>query len=363
MTSPRSHDILIAGAGPAGGACAITAARHGLRVLLIEASAFPREKVCGACLNPNSLPLLDRLGITDDLARCRRAPLDGVSFVSTAGRTVDVPFEDDARGLAVRRLDLDAALAAGAVRAGAEFLDATAIRGVSSGWEITTSSGTFRAPVLVAADGRNSTVARCLGLLPPARRDRVGMQAYIPLPPAWRHRVGLLLSPHGYAGLAPVDGDTLNLCLVSRPDRLGALRAEMRQRLDFAPPEAWRTMTPLARAPIRRTPLRFFAAGDAARVVEPLTGEGIYYALRGGELAAEAALALHRGGDPRAVSRRHARQQRALYRGRLWINRLARFAVEHPRAGDVWIRAGDVFPQLLARLTRRVMRQSPRGAF
>ena len=88
--------------------------------------------------------------------------------------------------------------------------------------------------------------------------------------------------------------------------------------------------------------------GDAARVVEPFTGEGIYYALRSGELAAAAIAANNLP--------RYAAEHRQLYAGRLWINTLARVAVEHPRLTSTLLRLLPNERSILRLLTTKVVR-------
>jgi flavin-dependent dehydrogenase len=95
--------------------------------------------------------------------------------------------------------------------------------------------------------------------------------------------------------------------------------------------------------------------GDAARVVEPFTGEGIYYALRSGELAANAVTKIGRGGKAESALREFSRAHAEMYRGRLWINRLARTAVLWPRVGSVFVRAAQIQPAMLRLLTRKIV--------
>ncbi len=100
--------------------------------------------------------------------------------------------------------------------------------------------------------------------------------------------------------------------------------------------------------------------GDAARVVEPFTGEGIFYALRSGELAAAAAKEMIRGNAAEAV-RDYPAQHAAIYRGRLWINALARSAVVSPRIGSILFEFARLQPALLGRLTRKIVRHPERS--
>jgi flavin-dependent dehydrogenase len=99
-----------------------------------------------------------------------------------------------------------------------------------------------------------------------------------------------------------------------------------------------------------------FLVGDAARVVEPFTGEGIYYALHSGELAAEAIVAASGNGDAEAAARSYSAKHERLYRGRLWVNRIARAAVLSPRVTSALLRARILPPQLLSALTTKIVR-------
>src|SRR5205823_264285 len=195
----------------------------------------------------------------------------------------------------------------------------------------------FRARVLVGADGRNSTVARLLGLLPRIARERVALQAHIPLPRGFGNRVVLQLLPGGYSGQAPVNDIELNLCLVGRPKSIRALQHWATEYFNLEPTQTWRTITPLTRSALPPARENVLFVGDAARVVEPFTGEGIFYALRSGELAAAAAKDMIRGNAAKAAkaARDYAAQHAAIYRGRLWVNALARGAVVSPKLGSI----------------------------
>src|SRR5258708_738855 len=148
------------------------AARGGARVLVLERAVFPRDKVCGDCLNPECWDVFDRLGLTEGVRALPRAVLERVSFVSRGGRTIEFEMETSERGeIAVRRRYLDQLLLQGAVRDGAEVRQNAAVTTVtrgSSGWEVNYQlegqNACVRSSFLVAADGRNSIVARLLGL-------------------------------------------------------------------------------------------------------------------------------------------------------------------------------------------------------
>jgi flavin-dependent dehydrogenase len=133
----------------------------------------------------------------------------------------------------------------------------------------------------------------------------------------------------GYSGQAPVNETELNLCLVGRPPTISRLRQWAQRQFEIPVNQSWRTITPLTRAPVPCAHENLLFIGDAARVVEPFTGEGIYYSLRSGELAADALAKIIRDKDRQLALREFARECAEMYRGRLWINRLARARFYH----------------------------------
>ncbi len=345
----QSYQVIIVGGGPAGSTCAALCAAAGLRTLLIERSIFPREKVCGDCLNPSCWPVLDRLGVSDRIVAQAHGRLDAVEFIGTDERVHRYPLPAGGRGeIAIKRSALDAVLLDRAVELGATVKQGAALVGVEPGWRLRVGDEGFAAETLVAADGRNSTVARLLGLLPAAHKDRLGLQAHLPAPADCAKKVTMRLLPFGYCGVADVGGGEINVCLVAKARELDRLKAWAHERFSLAPDQAWRSIAPLARAPLSPAHERLLLVGDVARVVEPFTGEGIYYALATGALAAEAIIR----GDLASYADAH----RALYRGRLWVNQLAKAAVLHPHLTTHALRLARLWPPLLGMLTAKVVR-------
>ena len=146
----------------------------------------------------------------------------------------------------------------------------------------------------------------------------------------------------------------LNLCLVGTPPTISKLRQWAERHFEIAAHQPWRTITPLTRSPVSCAHENLLFIGDAARVVEPFTGEGIYYALRSGELAADAIKKIIRGKDRQLALREFARASAEMYHGRLWINRLARTAVLSPRMASFLIQATRVQP-IFRSLTKRIV--------
>lgn len=357
VTLKAMFDVAIVGSGPGGATCAAFCARAGLHTLLLERETFPREKVCGDCLNPSCTPVLERLGVSGRIRALPHGKLKQVDFIAIGGQILSVELPVDAE-IAVKRSLLDELLLKCAAESGAEIRQGATVREITreaTGWRVQAGTDVFRARVLVAADGRNSTVARMLGSLPRIEKERVALQTHLPLPPDFGERVVLQFLPEGYSGQAPVSADELNLCLVGKPAALPALRAWAEARFGVPRDHGWRTITPLRRAPIRPAVGPLFLVGDAARVVEPFTGEGIFYALRSGEMAAAAAGAVIETGDADDAARSYATAHERLYRGRLWINRISRAAVLSPQITSLLMRSRLLPPPLLAALTAKIV--------
>jgi flavin-dependent dehydrogenase len=356
-------DVAIVGSGPAGSTCAAFCANAGLRTLLLERENFPREKVCGDCLNPACWPIVRRLQLMERTRLLPHGVLDRVEFIGIAGRTVAVtlPAGDEAE-IAVKRSLFDHLLLKRARELGAIICEGATVTALTrphagtNGWTISAGTQTFESRVLVAADGRNSTVARLCHLLPRGAKERIALQTHLPLPGDFGNRVVLQFRPEGYSGQAPVGDGELNLCLVSVPQKMAGLRSWAESHFGILPEHSWRTITPLTRAPIAAGHRSLFLVGDAARVVEPFTGEGIYYALASGELGAAAIISQHNGRDETEVASAYSAAHAKLYQGRLWINRLARAAVLSPRAASALLEVARFQPTLLRFLTGKIVR-------
>lgn len=323
----------------------------GLRAVVLERAIFPREKVCGDCLNPKCWPILQRLGIADQMRAAPHGKLFSVEFIDVRRRSISVPLPAGATAeIAISRRIFDQILLERARSLGGEILEGETVLEIERNehWKIQSTNHRIEARILVAADGRNSTVARLCNLMPRSAPDRVGLQSHVSLPQRFGDRIVLQLVREGYCGQAPVGDGLLNLCLVSRPNDLPSIKAWAEKEFAIPSTHSWRTITPLARSALPAVRPGLFLLGDAARVVEPFTGEGIYYALCSGELAANAI----RASDPRQYDIAHRR----LYAGRLWINSLTRLAVQHPRLATTLLRILPNEKWALSLLTSKVVR-------
>ena len=291
------YDVLVAGAGPAGSATAIHLARAGVRVLLADKARFPRDKPCGGGLTGRALRHVP-CDVEPAVEHVVDRMVVRVGYGAKVGRTSPAPL---IRMTQRRRLDLH--LAEQAARAGAEFRDGVAVGDIELGDEVTVRIGadTARASFLVGADGANGVAARAAGLGEGIVRG-VALEGNVPwssLGPApydgtaW---VELGVVPGGYGWVFP-KGDHANLGVGGWLEEGPRLRTHL-DRLAFV-----HGVDPSALDSVRghRLPMRLLGApaargrvllvGDAAGLVDPLSGDGIYEAFVSAKLAAEAILA------------------------------------------------------------------------
>jgi flavin-dependent dehydrogenase len=302
--------------------------------------------------------VLERLGLAQQVRDLPHSKLEAVEFIAIDRRNVvvDLPSGDDCE-LSVKRSLFDALLLQHARELGAHVREETTVTALAhdENWKIETAGGEdFSARILIGADGRNSTVARLCNLLPRLARERVALQAHIALPQNFGRRVVLQFLPEGYSGQAPVNETELNLCLVGTPPTISRLRKWAEGHFEINAHQPWRTITPLTRSPVPCAHENLLFIGDAARVVEPFTGEGIYYAMRSGEFAAIAISKIMRGEDRQSTFREFTRACAEMYRGRLWINQLARMAVLWPRIASLLVRFAPVSSVVMRVLTARI---------
>lgn len=289
------YDVIVAGAGPAGSTAAREAAARGLTVLMLDKAAFPRDKPCGGGVNvrtarllPFSLePVTERV-ITSVSVSLRRAGL----FTRTSHDPVTY---------LTQRSRLDAFLAERAVEAGAILRDGTAIREVERHDRhvvVRASHESFAGRALIAADGVNGRAARLAGIALP-RWMGVALEGNITpsdtVLDTWQDRLALDLGSirGGYGWLFP-KGDHLNVGVGGWKNIGPSLRQQLADLTRFYgldPEQFWGLRG--YQLPVRRpnAPLadgNIALVGDAAGLLDPFSGEGIYYAVRSGQVAAGA---------------------------------------------------------------------------
>jgi len=206
-------DVAIVGGGPAGSTCAASCAVGCLATLVLDREKFPREKVCGDCLNPSCWPVLERLALAERVRDLPHSKLSSVAFIAIDGREVIVDLlSGDGCEISVKRSLFDDLLLRRARELGADVHEQTTVSGLhqNGGWRIETALGEiFHARILIGADGRNSTVARLCNLLPRPERERVALQAHVPRPQNFHDRIVLQFLPEGYSGQAPDSVESL----------------------------------------------------------------------------------------------------------------------------------------------------------
>lgn len=362
MTSRVAHDVLIAGAGPAGSHLALRLARAGWSVGLVDRATFPRGKPCGEFLSPECLPLLEEVGLADGVRAAGARPVRGLRLCGF-GRSARGSYgpvggrEAPGRGLGIRRETLDAlAFERAASRPEVRAYAGWSVRGVARhadgrarGLLLRDPEGgalELRGRVVVGADGTRSRVARELGWHRPQGPGRVALVARLrdvsPLEEGEVHFV-----EGGYFAACSVDGDLFTLNLVVDAARLprGAARLEafLAEEAARAPSLARRLAGARLAGPVRaHGPLGARAArctgpgaalvGDAAGFVDPLTGEGLFFAMRGAALLADALDETLREPHREARAwRRYERRRRAEIAPRHALARLLQRGVARPR--------------------------------
>jgi geranylgeranyl reductase family protein len=312
-------DVAVVGAGPAGSAAALRALqlRPDARVLLVDAAEFPRDKTCGDGIAASALDLVEALGVPG-VSRLG-PPVPRMRLRSPGGQVVERTCARPNR--VVPRTVFDAELVAAAVARGARLLRHR-VRRLDVRPDRVVLDGAVAARVVIGADGANSTVRRLLRApVAPPSATAVAVRGYAPtaVDPDTLVIEFARGSYPAYAWSFPLPGGGANVGFGvfdkrgggSRAELVGALRALLPGH-EPDPASVRGHHLPLSTAPRHHPDGRVLLAGDAAALVNPLTGEGIFDALASGVLAGRAALlgaaagAAHRAAMRRTFERHHA---------------------------------------------------------
>jgi len=359
-------DVLVVGAGPAGSAVATLLARAGYAVAAVDRAAFPRDKACSEYMSPETVRLLDRLGVVPALEAAGAAAPAGTVVTAARGSRLHGRFVSAGAppfrptGLAVSRRVLDHALVLAARDAGALVLERTAVeelvydRGAVAGAVVRDAGGArrvLRARLTIGADGLRSLVARRVGRRRYGRPRRLAFVAHMDGVVGMGDSAELHVGRGAYAGLNPIGGGRTNVALVVSTELAararGRVEAFFLERLGRFPGVHDRlsagafTRPVLATGPFAAWSGRVVAdgaalVGDAADFFDPFTGEGIHSALRGAMLLADAAGEALADGGP--VTARHLggyrRARRAAFAGKWAVERLIGYGMLCPALFD-----------------------------
>jgi flavin-dependent dehydrogenase len=330
-------------------------------VLLVDRAAFPRDKVCGGCVNLHASAVLSAAGLGDLLPRSSGLPLRRMR-IAARGRTarVDLPG-----GTAIDRREFDAALAAAARDAGAGFRDGIPARDLGPDGDarrVRVGNEEVRARVVIDARGLSASG--------PARPgSRIGAGVILGDAPASYEpgTIHMACGPSGYVGLVVVSGRRLEIAAAFDADAVrdaggpGTLAARTVEAAGL--PEvpgmataAWRGSPPLTRRAGALAEERWFRVGDAAAFVEPFTGQGMAWALAGGAAVAEVALTAARTGGENPARRWTRTWQAVVGRRQRECATLARL-LRRPRLTTALVGLVGRLPALAGPVVRSINRK------
>jgi geranylgeranyl reductase family protein len=331
------HDVAIVGAGPAGATCAWYLAKQNVRVLLLDKAKFPRDKFCGDAVIPRAQRHLRTMGVLDPMieaGECLFTTSGG--FVSPAGIECLSDSTENPSGtpMSVKRLIMDERIVRAAQSAGAELVEEAAIDKVvfddrAGTWTAHSGNRKFKARTLVLADGAHSKLARSLGIV----NDSPGAicsRAFIEGGTHSFETDGICYMERdllpGYAAIFRHPNDELNFCTYIIPggkalpsdlktlhqgllDRNPIVRRHLGSAYKIEPMKgAWLRLGGIPKSYADN----LLIIGDAAGHIDPLTGEGIQFAMEGAEKAAETLIEAFRVGrfDERYLSTYQAKWQK-----------------------------------------------------
>ena len=300
-------DVLIIGAGPAGGLAALDCAKKGLRVMLVEQRSFPRWKVCGCCFNNQAQAILSSRGENNLIEECGGQTLDSLRL-GLRGREATLALPN---GFVLSRERFDQALIEAAIKAGASarFQITAQVEGASPGYRSVrlkdhrngnTSHVTARVVLVAAGLSQHCLPKNEAGQSMVRKQSRHGAGCVVDddtdhYPSGAIH---MAIGDQGYVGLVRREDGLLNLAGAFDRDALsqgqGTMDAahKILKQAGFPVPQAlkggqrWQLTAALSRNPNVVAGERFLVMGDAAGYVEPFTGEGMAWALTAGAAAA-----------------------------------------------------------------------------
>lgn len=325
-----NYDAIIIGAGPAGSTAAIKLAQSGYRILLLEKSRFPREKLCGEFITPECLNVFDRLGVRQQILDAGAQTIRRWTLFAPDGRGLDVPMEWIADGhphaVGLSRAMMDLVLLERARELGVEIREGFHVSprlyrdgslNIIEGKANNAPIEQFAAPLVIDASGRNGVFSNQIQQIDQTNRpanqsagkqevsrlegSRVfGCKVHLRKVEGLRGRGELFFFRDGYGGMSEVEGDRVNLCFLTTEATLLAAKGDRQRLLDLTLRSNAAAHSRLENAEIdgewlgtgpitygrRQTMPGVLTIGDAAAFIDPFTGSGMLLAFTSGELAA-----------------------------------------------------------------------------
>jgi geranylgeranyl reductase family protein len=319
MIMTSRHDVVIVGAGPAGSTAAHRLACAGINVALLDQATFPREKSCGDGVGLRGLDVLERSGLGKWAQGFLVPAIYRMSSPDEQVLDVRLPLEEACFGRDIPRFILDARLVEMAAAAGAQLHESTRVTDVTldqgSRVRVTAGNEVFEADLLILADGSHAPLTRRLGL---ARHDPdlYAIRQYFSGDRDTTHRIEIHFQHWilpGYSWIFPENEGRVNVGTGTFSYRLRREGVDLKQFLDRFLSEqhlsGGRLLDAIPDGSIRGHPLRtelgrsrthderIMVVGDAAGLVNPMSGEGISSGMESGELAARIALKSLAAGD------------------------------------------------------------------
>ena len=372
--------VIVVGGGPSGSSTAFFLARAGIDVTVLDRATFPRDKTCSEYLSPQASRILAGMGALGEVEQSGAAQLAGMRVHAPNGATIHGEFAAEHgfrgyrdRGLAIRRTILDSILLDRARAAGVNVQEGVRVTdvvhnadGVVCGVKTIDADGEpaeLHAQLVIGADGLRSVVGRRLGLIRPSRwPKRIALVAHYSGVAHDGEFGEMYVDRGGYCGVARVDNGVTNVAVVvptSRAPEIAVDRTEFLESWIAERPELAARFSHAERvSPVRATgPFATSArrawvdgaalVGDASEFFDPFTGEGIYTALRGGEMLASLTRdSLHDNRSTESALREYERARRNEFSGKWLVEKLVGAAVSSPllinRAATVLSRRRDM---------------------
>jgi len=361
MSEKKIYDVCIVGAGPGGSTCSYYLAQKGIIPLVLEKKEFPRDKICGDAFPQRAQVHLERMGLLEKLIDEKKGRwITQGGLVSPRGivYTGDSYAETNSHlVIAVKRKIIDEMLVQTAVDAGSILVENYSVKEVTFDehkgyWTIhpkKVEKQPYRAKILILADGASSRIAQSLGIVKESPQA-VCSRSYVKAGTYKFDQEGIVVMPMslvpGYCALQKEADDDLVFCCYIIP--FGKTRIEnlykMHHDLIENNPFISEALGPNAvLEDMKAAPIRFggttqsydnhlLIVGDAAGMIDPLTGEGLQYAMDAAEISANIIVEAFRKNNftKKFLKRYQRRWMKSFGKDFKWSTRMARFCAKHP---------------------------------